>query len=202
MDFEKQVESLFTASIAVHQLAVDHLCTPVARAAGQILAALQRGDKLLICGNGGSAADAQHFAAELVNRFETERPALPALALTTDSSVLTSIANDTDFQWIFARQVAALGRSGDILLAISTSGGSTNIVRAIQAAQNTGMKTILLTGECGGKCHAALGDDDLSIQVPSTSTARVQEIHLLILHCLCSLVDSYLSMEASEGQHE
>src|SRR5512142_2366402 len=146
---------------------------------------LMRDRKILVCGNGGSAADAQHFAAELVNRFEIERPGLPAIALTTDSSVLTSIANDYSYNLIFSKQVRALGMAGDILLAISTSGNSVNVVEAIHAAHENDVRVIALTGRDGGKMGEALGPGDIHICVNSQSTARTQEVHLLVLHCLC-----------------
>jgi D-sedoheptulose 7-phosphate isomerase len=161
--------------------------------AGQTLAeCLQSGGKVLSCGNGGSAADAQHFAAELVNRFERERTALAGLALTTDSSALTSIANDDDYEVIFARQVTALGKPGDILLAISTSGNSANVVRAIEAARARGMGTIALTGGDGGRIAGILGNHDTELRAAHTVTARIQEVHLLLLHCLCDVVDEAL----------
>ena len=147
---------------------------------------------MLVCGNGGSAADAQHFAAELVNRFETERPGLPAIALTTDSSNLTSIANDYDFTRIFARQIEALGRPGDVLVSLSTSGDSPNIVAAIETARNREMVVILLSGREGGAASRELRERDVEIRVPSESTARIQEVHILVIHCLCDLLDRQL----------
>lgn len=189
MDLEERVQKLFAASIATHQAAAANLPAIIPQAAWMLVRALQQGNKILVCGNGGSAADAQHFAAELVNRFETERPGLPAIALTTDSSALTAIANDYNFSKIFARQVQALGMPGDILLTLSTSGRSENIVAAIHAAQEQAMGTILLTGAGGGECLSNLGGDDIAIQVPADSTARIQEVHILVLHCLCDLVD-------------
>jgi D-sedoheptulose 7-phosphate isomerase len=149
--------------------------------------------KILSCGNGGSAADAQHFSSELLNRFEMERPGLPALALTTDSSTLTSIANDYQFADVFAKQVRALGQPGDMLLAISTSGGSANIVNAIDAAHDRDMNVLLLSGRDGGQAALSLNSRDLEIRVPAESTARIQEVHIVIIHCLCDLIDKQLT---------
>ena len=153
---------------------------------------LRDGHKILSCGNGGSAGDAQHFSSELLNRFEMERPPLPAIALTTDSSTLTSIANDYSYDDIFAKQIKALGAAGDLLLAISTSGNSSNVIRAIDAAQDRGMTVVALTGHDGGEMAPALIDSDIEIRVPSDRTARIQEVHLLIIHCLCDVIDQSL----------
>lgn len=163
-----------------------------ARAVDVVVNAYRQGGRLYLAGNGGSAADAQHFAAELVNRFEIERPGLPAIALTTDSSALTSIANDYAFEQVFARQVRALGRPGDVLLAISTSGNSPNVMMAIQAARELGLITVALTGRDGGRLAGQLGDQDIEIRVNAVATARIQEVHILIIHCLCDLVDGLL----------
>jgi len=198
MDLEQRVQTLFADSIATHREAARQLPMPIAQAAGRLISALRRGNKLLVCGNGGSAADAQHFAAELVNRFEVERPGLPAIALTTDSSSLTAIANDYNFSEIFARQLRALGTPGDVLLAISTSGRSPNIVAAIRAAREAAMITVLLTGENGGDCLSAIGENDIVIRVPARSTARIQEVHVLVLHCLCDLVDQCYTNRLTE----
>jgi phosphoheptose isomerase len=179
----------FTASIETKQAALATLVPVVEQAAQQLIACLKQGGKILSCGNGGSAADAQHFASELVNRFETDRRALPAIALTTDSSTLTSIANDYQYDYVFARQVEALGRSGDILLAISTSGNSANVERAIACAHQQAMGCIVLSGKDGGKIAGILQQNDTEIRVPSNSTARIQEVHLLIIHCLCDIID-------------
>ena len=148
--------------------------------------------KILSCGNGGSAGDAQHFSAELVNRFEKERPALPALALTTDSSTLTAIANDYDYSQIFSKQIAALGQSGDILLAISTSGNSANVVEAINASHDREMSIVALTGKDGGPMAQLLNEQDIEIRIPSDRTARIQEVHLVVIHCLCDFIDTQL----------
>jgi len=153
---------------------------------------LDRGGKILSCGNGGSAADAQHFAAELLNRFEIERPPLAAVALTTDSSTLTSIANDYAYEDIFAKQVTALGKPGDILLAITTSGNSANVTQAVHAAHENQLSIVVLSGCDGGELAGALNSDDIEIRAPATRTARIQEVHLLVIHCLCDLIDHKL----------
>ncbi len=165
------------------------LAQPIADAAKAMVTCLMNDGKILVCGNGGSAADSQHFAAELVNRFEVERPGLACIALTTDSSVLTSIANDYDYVQIFSKQVRALGLDGDVLLAISTSGNSPSVLEAIQAAHERNMPVVALTGKDGGKMAAMLKPTDFHICVPANSTARIQEVHLLALHCLCDLID-------------
>jgi D-sedoheptulose 7-phosphate isomerase len=158
------------------------------------------GGKVLACGNGGSAADAQHFAAEFVGRFERERPELGAIALTTDSSILTAIANDYSYDQVFAKQVRALGQSGDVLLAITTSGNSANVLLAIEAAHERDMTVVALTGRGGGKMHQALRETDVHICVPHERTARIQEVHLLAIHCICDGVDIQLLGE--QGGHE
>lgn len=148
--------------------------------------------KILCCGNGGSAGDAQHFSAELLNRFERERPGLPALALTTDSSTITAIANDYSYEEVFSKQVSALGQAGDVLLAISTSGNSANVIQAIKAGQDREMLVIALTGKDGGTVARSLSDQDVEIRVSSDSTARIQEVHLVVIHCLCDFIDTQL----------
>jgi D-sedoheptulose 7-phosphate isomerase len=153
---------------------------------------LLAGGKILSCGNGGSAGDAQHFSAELLNRFEKERPGLPAIAISTDTSTLTAIANDYDYNEIFSKQVSALGTDGDILLAISTSGNSANVIAAIEAAHERGMRVVAMTGKDGGKIASVLSETDTEIRVPSERTARIQEVHLVVIHCLCDLIDTYL----------
>ncbi len=193
----ERITQNFNDSIATKQRALDLLGAPIARAAGVCIEALLSDGKILSCGNGGSAADAQHFSSEMLNRFERERPGLPAIALTTDSSTLTSIANDYHYSEVFARQVRALGKRGDVLLAISTSGNSENVVRAAAAAQERGLRVVALTGRDGGALAYALKDEDVEIRVPSQSTARIQEVHLLALHCLCDLIDHHL-LGASE----
>jgi len=148
--------------------------------------------KILCCGNGGSAGDAQHFSAELLNRFERERPGLPALALTADSSTITAIANDYSYEEIFSKQISALGQAGDVLLAISTSGNSANVIQAIKAGQDREMLVVALTGKDGGGVARSLSDKDVEIRVSSDSTARIQEVHLVVIHCLCDFIDTQL----------
>lgn len=189
---EARVASHFDDSARLKQAAGRLLAAPVARAIALMSASLKAGGKILACGNGGSAADAQHFAAELVNRFERERPPLAGLALTTDSSALTSIGNDYGFDQVFEKQLRALGRRGDVLLAISTSGNSANVVGAIRAARELGVRVVALTGNGGGGMASGLGADDVHICVPHTRTMRIQEVHLLVLHCLCDGIDSQL----------
>ncbi len=187
-----RIHKQFEDSIQVKQQSKDVLAQPIAETAQAMAACLKKDGKILACGNGGSAADSQHFAAELINRFEIERPGLAAIALTTDSSVLTSIANDYDYSQIFSKQVSALGRPGDVLLAISTSGNSVNVVAAIAAAHERNMRVIALTGRDGGKMGEILKDGDIHICVPTNSTARIQEVHLLALHCICDGIDHLL----------
>jgi DnaA initiator-associating protein len=182
----------FTDSIAVKQAAMGSLPSVVERAALVMCECLRNGHKILSCGNGGSAGDAQHFSSELLNRYEMERPPLPAMALTTDSSTLTSIANDYSYEDVFAKQIKGLGQKGDVLLAISTSGNSVNVIRAIVAAQDRGMPIVALTGRDGGEMARCLSADDVEIRVPAERTARIQEVHLLLIHCLCDLIDRTL----------
>lgn len=198
MNAAVRIRELFDASIATKQRARDVLVPAIERGARIMADALVGDGKLLSCGNGGSAADAQHFAAELLNRFERERPPLAAVALTTDSSTLTSIGNDYSFDDIFAKQVTGLGRKGDVLFAISTSGNSVNVLRAIEAAHARELRVVALTGRDGGKIGAALTDGDVEIRVPAESTARIQEVHLLVLHCLCDLIDAHLFGEKAD----
>ncbi len=185
----ERVQNHFAQSIQTKIATADMLSDNIVQAGHELVKALLAGKKILACGNGGSAADAQHFAAELVNRFEVERPGLPALALTTDVSCITSIANDYSFQEIFSKQVEALGQAGDILLAISTSGKSGNVNLAIEAAHLKKMKVIALTGRDGGSLAGLLANSDLEIRIPAQSTARIQETHILVIHCLCDLID-------------
>jgi D-sedoheptulose 7-phosphate isomerase len=192
----ERIQQQFRDSAAVKLDALDTLAAPIAAAIDTLFGALTNNGKVLACGNGGSAADSQHFAAELIGRFERERPGLPAIALTTDSSILTAIGNDYDFNQIFSKQVRALGQAGDILLAISTSGNSANVLAAIHAAHEREMIVIALTGKGGGKMNETLFDTDLHICVPSERTARIQEVHLLTLHCLCDGIDAMLLGEA------
>ncbi len=192
MSTQDTVRKLFDASIATKQAARDILVEPITHATEIMCTALKHGKKVLCCGNGGSAADAQHFSAELLNRFDKDRPSLPAIALTTDSSTLTSIANDYHYDQIFSKQISSLGQPGDILLAISTSGNSPNIVTAIEMAHQRGVHVIALTGRDGGKMAATLIKTDAEIRVPATVTARIQEVHILVLHILCAQIDAVL----------
>ena len=192
---EQRIEQHFIDSADLKYQAAQVLSKPIAQAIGAILASVTSGGKVLACGNGGSAADAQHFAAEFVGRFERERPELGAIALTTDTSIITAIANDYGFNLIFSRQVRALGQAGDVLLAISTSGNSANVLAAIEAAHQRDMVVVALTGRGGGNIGRALRDTDVHICVPHERTARVQEVHILTLHCICDGVDAQLMGE-------
>lgn len=188
----ERIKQNFHDSISTKNLSAELLPEVIASAGTLMVNALLENHKILACGNGGSAADAQHFASEMVNRFETERPSLPAMALTTDTSLITSIANDYHYDEIFTRQIKALGQPGDILLAISTSGNSKNVANAIKTAQDRDVFVIALTGRDGGQIGSLLGSNDIEIRVPAQSTARIQETHLLIIHCLCDLIDRVL----------
>lgn len=192
MNLLDRVKQHFYDSIQTKTAAVDVLAAPIAQAAEMMVQAFLNGHKILSCGNGGSAADAQHFASEMLNRFEAERPSLPAFALTTDSSTITSIANDYSYNEIFSKQIRALGQEGDVLLAISTSGNSINVLQAIEAAHDRGMQTIALTGRDGGTLRTLLHPNDLEICVATHAIARIQETHLLIIHCICDLIDYQL----------
>jgi len=187
-----RIESIFAHSIAVKQQTFETIAPQIVQAGELMVQSLLNEGKLMACGNGGSAADAQHFSSELINRFEEERPALPAIALTTDSSAITSIANDYQYKDIFARQIHALGREPDILLAISTSGQSVSIVQAIDAAHERDMAVIALTGNDGGQVAKHLSGDDIELRVPAQQTARIQETHITIIHALCDLIDHQL----------
>jgi D-sedoheptulose 7-phosphate isomerase len=189
---EQRIEKHFIDSADLKYQAALALSKPIALATQAILASVTSGGKVLACGNGGSAADAQHFAAEFVGRYERERPELAAIALTTDTSILTAIANDYDFNAIFSKQVRALGGVGDVLLAISTSGNSANVLAAVEAAHLREMTVVALTGKGGGKIGAMLRETDVHICVPHDRTARIQEVHLLTLHCICDGVDTML----------
>ena len=182
----------FLDSIAVKQEAEKILPEQVARGIVAMTDCLRSGGKVMACGNGGSAADAQHFAAELIGRFERERQELAAIALTTDTSILTAVGNDYSYDEIFSKQVRGLGKKGDILIGISTSGNSKNVVKAIEAAKKMGVKIIALTGNGGGKIASLLDADDIHLCAPSTRTARIQETHLVLLHALCDGVDHLL----------
>jgi len=192
MPLHDRILGHFQASAQTKLEAADTLAPPIEQAARLMVHSLTQGGKILACGNGGSAADAQHFASEMVNRFEHERPGLAAIALTTDTSTLTSIANDYAYDQVFARQVKALGQPGDLLLAISTSGNSPSVLQAVEAAHGRSMQVIALTGRNGGSLAEQMQDDDVFLCVPAESTARIQEVHLLIIHCLCDAVDSVL----------
>ena len=192
MDTTQRIRAHFAESAELKLAAANTLAPVIARAAGLMTECLLADGKLLACGNGGSAADAQHFAAEMVGRFERERPELPAIALTTDTSILTAIANDYDFAQVFAKQVRALGRAGDMLLAISTSGNSGNVCAAIVAAHEREMRVVALTGKGGGKVSELLTPNDVHIDVPHPTTTRIQEVHLLTIHCLCDAIDTSL----------
>jgi D-sedoheptulose 7-phosphate isomerase len=192
MQNQERIQALFNQSIQTKIEALPLLLQPISSAADLIVGRLLEGNKILSCGNGGSAGDAQHFSSEMLNRFERERPGLPAIALTTDSSTVTSIANDYDYSLVFARQVEALGQPQDVLLAISTSGNSTNVNYAVQAAHEREMRVVALSGRDGGELGKLLSPVDVELRVPSDVTARIQETHLLIIHCLCDLVDQQL----------
>ncbi|RJX33026.1 MAG: phosphoheptose isomerase [Oxalobacter sp.] len=182
----------FNDSAEVKRKSADVLVQPIAQAIDMMFTALSQGNKILACGNGGSAADCQHFAAELVGRFERERLPLPAIALTTDTSILTAVGNDYGYREVFSRQVRALGQSGDVLLAISTSGNSGNVMAAMEAARERDMHIVALTGRDGGQMASMLSETDVHICVPHERTARIQEVHLLVIHCLCDGIDTAL----------
>jgi D-sedoheptulose 7-phosphate isomerase len=192
MDLIARISQHFSDSAQTKLNAVDALAQPIADGVESMVACLRGNGKILACGNGGSAADAQHFAAELLNRFEMERPGLAAMALSTDSSTMTSIANDYDFRQIFSKQVRALGQAGDVLLAISTSGNSPNVLDAVTAAHEQEMRVVALTGKNGGRMTELLRGDDVHVCVPHDRTARIQEVHLLAIHCLCDGIDCML----------
>lgn len=186
---EELARKHFAESIAVKQAAVD-LAPDIAAAGRKMAETLQAGGRILACGNGGSASDAQHFSGELLGRFEREREGLPAIALSTDTSALTAIANDYDYLQVFAKQVLALGRRGDLLLAISTSGNSPNVVAAVEAARHRGMRVVALTGRDGGRLAGDLAAQDVEIRVPAQRTCRIQETHIVVIHCLCDIIDA------------
>jgi D-sedoheptulose 7-phosphate isomerase len=192
MDLISRINKNFQDSISTKQLASEILAEPISHGAKIITQCFLNGGKVLSCGNGGSAGDAQHFSSIMLNRYEMERPGLPAVALTTDSSTLTSIANDHHYNQIFSKQVTALGQAGDVLLAISTSGNCENVNLAIDAAHDREMTIIALDGKSGGEMVSRLSLSDIEIRVPSESTARIQEVHLLVIHCICDLVDHQL----------
>jgi D-sedoheptulose 7-phosphate isomerase len=189
---QQRIQQQFFDSADLKYAAAEPLSKSIAEAVDAVMGSITGGGKVMACGNGGSAADAQHFAAELVGRFERERPGLAAIALTTDTSILTAIGNDYDFASIYSKQVLALGQPGDVLIAISTSGNSANVLAAIEAAHAREMTVVALTGRTGGRLRALLSDTDVLIAVPHDRTARIQEVHLLSLHCLCDAIDFQL----------
>ncbi len=195
---EQRIQQQFFDSADLKYAAAEMLARPIAQAVGVLVACITSGGKVLACGNGGSASDAQHFAAEFIGRFERERPGLAAIALTTDTSIITAIGNDYSFNAIFSKQVEALGAPGDVLIAISTSGNSANVIAAVQAAHAKEMSIVALTGRGGGKIREMLLDTDVHICVPHERTARIQEVHILTLHCLCDAVDNQLLGEQEE----
>jgi phosphoheptose isomerase len=192
MEHIERIKQHFNDSIQTKMIAADTLSEHILTAADLMVQCLLNNHKILSCGNGGSAGDAQHFSSELLNRFESERPSLPAIALTADSSTITAIANDYSYNDIFSKQIKALGQAGDILLAISTSGNSKNVCEAIDVAHQRNMRIIALTGNDGGSMANLLDNNDIEIRVPSHSTARIQESHLVIIHCLCDMIDCQL----------
>ena len=192
MEITERVTNIFTSHIETAQAAMEELAPDIVDAATLMTNALLADHKILSCGNGGSASDAQHFSSELLNRFERERPGLPAMALTTDTSTITSISNDYTFEDIYSKQISALGLEGDVLLAISTSGNSPNILRAVLAAHQRHMHCVVLSGNTGGDLAGILEEDDIFLSVPAKLTARIQEIHIIIIHCLCDLIDTQL----------
>jgi len=189
---EQRIQQQFFDSADLKYQCAEALDKPIAEAVAALMGCITAGGKVLACGNGGSASDAQHFAAEFVGRFERERPGLAAISLTTDTSILTAVGNDYDFGQVFAKQVQALGSPGDVLLALSTSGNSANVLAAVDAARARDMTVIALTGRGGGKLRDKLADTDVHICVPHERTARVQEVHILAIHCLCDAVDLQL----------
>jgi D-sedoheptulose 7-phosphate isomerase len=192
MDTIKRIRQHFADSVQLKQHCAETLAPRIAHAAALFTESLLANGKILACGNGGSASDAQHFAAEMVGRFERERPELPAISLSTDTSILTAVANDYSFEQVFAKQVRALGAKGDVLLAISTSGNSENVIAAIAAAREREMRVVALTGRGGGRIGEMLTSDDVHLCVPHDRTARVQEVHLLMIHCVCDAIDNAL----------
>ena len=192
MSLQDRITQHFNDSIQTKQNSLNRCAELIEQAAQKMIESLQNQHKILSCGNGGSAGDAQHFSSEMLNRFERERPSLPAIALTTDTLTLTSIANDYHYDQVFSKQIQALGQVGDLLLVYTTSGNSNNVVQAIHTAHKQQMTVIAITGKTGGAVATALTNQDIEIRVPSPSTARIQETHLVITHCLCDLIDHQL----------
>ena len=192
INIEARITRHFQDSIETKQRVAAALTPHIAAASRAMVDCLKQGGKILSCGNGGSAGDAQHFAAELVGRFGRERAELAAIALTTDSSILTAVANDYSFDEIFSKQVRALGKPGDVLFAISTSGNSKNVVAAIEAAHLKGLHIVGMTGRGGGKIAGLMQTGDVLLNVDSPVTTRIQEVHLLTLHCLCDAIDNLM----------
>lgn len=192
MNLDARIRGHFEASIKAKQDTLAVSLPAIGRAVQRLVDCLRAGNKVLVCGNGGSAADAQHFAAELTGRFERERPGLPGIALTVDTSAITAIANDYSYEVVFSKQVQALGRPGDLLIGISTSGNSGNVLKAIDAAHAQGMTVLALTGKDGGKMAQALRGEDVELRAAASVTARIQEVHILLLHVLCDAMDEAL----------
>lgn len=188
----EQIQNNFTESIQTQIAATEAISTSIEQAGMMMVHGLLAGNKILACGNGGSAGHAQHFCSQLLNRFETERPSLPAISLVAGSATITSIAIDSQYDEVFSKQIRALGNNGDILLAISPSGNSTNVIKAIESAVSRDIPIIALTGNDGGDIAGLLGEGDVEIRVPSARTARINEVHLIVLHCLCEIIDTTL----------
>lgn len=199
MNLNQRLEQHFEASLKAKQDTLDAGLDALAAAARACVARLQAGGKIMICGNGGSAADAQHFSAELLNRFVRERRPLASVALTTDSSTLTAVANDYSYEEVFSKQVEGLGRPEDLLIGISTSGNSPNVIRAIEAARERGIAVITLTGKDGGRIAREARPGEIELRVPHAETARIQEVHIVFLHCLCDAIDEILFGELDAG---
>lgn len=188
----EQIQNNFTESIQTQIAATEAISSAIEQAGMMMVQCLLAGNKMLSCGNGGSAGHAQHFCSQLLNRFETERPSLPAISLVASSATITSIANDSQYDELFSKQIRAIGNNGDVLLAISTSGNSRNVIKAVESAVSRDMPIIALTGHDGGDIAGLLGENDVEIRVPSSRTARISEVHLIVLHCLCEIIDTTL----------
>ncbi|MBN1684446.1 MAG: phosphoheptose isomerase [Gammaproteobacteria bacterium] len=192
MTITQRIKNHFTESIQTKVAAMDTLIEPIARAADIMVTCIKNDRKILACGNGGSACDAQHFASEMINRLERERRNLPVIALTLDSAAITSISNDYHFDQIFVKPVRAFGQKGDLLFAISTSGNSENVIKAVEVAHEKQMPVVVLSGKDGGKLVSVLSPKDIEIRVPANRTMRIQEVHILVIHTLCDLIDEML----------